>query len=257
MIKVDNHCAIVVHVAIEEDNRMSILTKKVGTGAVSLVTAMMLSIALCPMLAYAASETQLTASNIKETASIQTSADAGLTVQSTKSSYWVKTKDYRFKIPKYWRGKVQWKTTSYKYQNKWGNWDRQYKTSIYLKGHKGDERYLIASVYGGVLTGFGSGYDPVITKKMKLQDNQYFTNIVVLLSKNIPYFIYHAQDDDSYYSDYLPVKVKDQKKLLKLATFNKVTYAKAKRSADYGTSAYKTVKKYQKKYFKSTLKVLR
>jgi len=227
---------------------MSVLTTKVGAGVASAITALALAIVMCPMPAYASSETVLTAGSIKETASTQASSNLELVAQSSKSNYWVKTKDYRFKIPKYWRGKVQWKTTGYKYQNKWGNWDRQYKTSIYLKGHKGDERYLIASVYGGVLTGFGGGYDPVITKKMKLQDNQYFTNIVVLLSKNIPYFIYHAQDDGSYYSDYLPVKVKDQKKLLKLATFNKVTYAKAKRSADYGTSAYKTVKSTRKNF---------
>ncbi len=91
---------------------------------------------------------------------------------------------------------------------------------------------------------------------MKLQDNQHLTNYVVLLSKNIPFFIWYAQNDSNR-SDALPAQVKDQKRLLKLATFNKVAYAKAKRNADYGTSAYNVVKKYQKKYFKATFKSLR
>ena len=198
---------------------------------------------------------QLSASSIKAIYSTQTGKGVGLTAQSSKSGYWVKTKDYRFKIPKYWQGKVQWKTTSSEGQNKWGNWVRHYRTDIYLKGHKGDNRFLLSSVMSGAITGFGSGFDPVITKRMRLQD-QYATNVVVLLSKNIPYFIWYAQNDSNW-PYYLPAQVKDQKRLLKLATFNKVAYAKAKQNADYGTSAYKAVKKYQKEYFKATFKSFR
>ena len=91
-------------------------------------------------------------------------APAPLTAQSAKSGKWVvKTKDYRFTIPKYWRGKVQWKTTSYRWQNNAGKWRKSYTTTVYLKGHKGDNRYEVANIIGGVVTGFGGETAPVIT----------------------------------------------------------------------------------------------
>ena len=234
---------------------MNELAARASIRTVSIIAALTLAVITWSMPAFAESGNQLYAGNAEKTISNQASASIGLTVQSSKSSYWVKTKDYRFKIPKYWRGKVQWKTTSLESQNKWGNRVRHCRTDIYLKGHKGDKRFLLASTMSGAITGFGSGFDPVITKKMKLQD-QYATNVVVLLSKNIPYFIWYAQNDSNW-PYYLPAQVKDQKKLLKLATFNKVAYAKAKRNADYGTSAYNAVKKYQKKNFKAAFKSLR
>jgi len=162
----------------------------------------------------------------------------------------VKTKDYRFKIPKYWRGKVTWQTTSSKSAGR----ARCYWTKIYLKGHKGDERYQLASVMSGGFTGLNGGFDVIFYKKTKIQDCYPVNRSVVMWSRNMPYCIWYGVYESYGCSG---VSVKDQKTMLKLATFNKVSYAKASRNADYGTAAYKAVKKYQKKYFKPSFRVLR
>ena len=107
----------------------------------------------------------------------------------------------------------------------------------------------------GGFTGMNSGYDVIFHKKTKLQEAASIVpRSVTMWSKNVPYFIWAGYYESS---DYSRISMKAQKQMLKLATFGRVSYAKVKRNADYGSSAYKAVKKYQKKYFKTTFKVLR
>lgn len=180
-------------------------------------------------------------------------APALLVAQSAKSGKWVvRTKDYRFTIPKYWRGKVQWKTTSYRWQNNVGKWRKSYHTSVYLKGHKGDNAYKLVDV--GHTTGFGSDEVPLVTKYTKRQDHPYFRLHVTVLAINYPYKVWAYAHGETPWN--MPTSVKAQKKLLKLSTGNKVSYKAARKSADYGTKNYKAVANYLKPKFEKSLKVL-
>ncbi|HAM16448.1 MAG TPA: hypothetical protein DCP91_11470 [Eggerthellaceae bacterium] len=221
---------------------MNSITIRFAVRTASVIAFLVLVTCLYPMSAFAIADSQLSATEMRTVGSGRTELNAELATQASKSNCLIKTKDYRFKIPKFWRGKVQWKSSSW-------------RTEVYLKGHRGDSRYLLTSVMSGQFTGHGDAFDVVLQKKWKNQSGAYpvpFT--VTVLSKNVPYFIW-AGWYDSY--DDLWIPVKDQKKMLKLATFGKVTYAKAKRNADYKSAVYKTVKRQQRKQFKPSLMVLK
>ena len=79
-----------------------------------------------------------------------------------KAAYKIKTPYYSLTVPKAWRGKVVWTTTSayakqykmyrsgqYGYRQVYTGKSRKiYHTTFYLKGHKGDNRYWLATIGG-------------------------------------------------------------------------------------------------------------
>ena len=192
-----------------------------------------------------------------------------LYVQRKKASgsvHVVSTPYYKVTIPKAWRGKVQWITTSRyakqrdssSYRNIYtGRKFKVYHTAFYLKGHKNDQRYWIATIGGERsdcegITGFGESR----TSVREIRKGKKF---IYLLASNMPYVI--AQDQYSKVGaaakPLIPNSIADQKAMLKLVAGNKITYRQA-RALDYYdgsvTSAYKRVVGYLKPKFNRALK---
>ena len=236
---------------------LGFIAKRVAFAALALIVA--LSFAVIPhgtSAAYAASSGQQLAAS-------------SMALQSNASSrYKIKTPYYSLTVPKVWRGKVQWSTSStyvrqykvvrsgqYGYSQYYtGKRYKTYHTTFYLKGHKGDQRYWLATVGGerndcDHMTGWGS-------HRYMVADDFKGKRFIYLLAANMPGIIgWYYKEPSQWVKDITPSKVSDQKKMLKLTVGNRVSYAKAKKSGATDSKLQANVAKYLGPKFKKTLKM--
>lgn len=181
--------------------------------------------------------------SLKNKAKVRNLVKKGKTVKlyaqwkKASKKYSIKTPYYKVTVPRVWRGKVQWVTKeamveqySSDRSGKTGNTFKTYHTLFYLKGHKGDNRYWLATIGGERqdcprMTGFNSDKASVTTMQ---KDKK----IVYLLAANMPARIAWRYDSSSGWHSWatsnVPSSVDDQKQLLTLTTGDSVSYEYAK-----------------------------
>ena len=235
-----------------------------GKKLISAMMAVVLAVGMCPAAALAdgpetggslavAFVVATQAQNVPNALSVQAKKAAG---KAKKSKYTITTKRYKVTIPKAWRGKVEWKTVKHRYSPKPGKWKTSPITTIYLKGHKGDDNYRLAMVSGALANEPGPGGDIsslIAVKASKGNANDMRSARAYVMCPNMVYRAYYW---NQYHSGQM-ISDADLAKMIKITTNGKVSLAKARANGNYTAPHNKYFKKpgkYLTKIFKGKLK---